>query len=85
MIEMKNDLIESCSSNLVFLRENNFQEDQVDIWPWKLTWTFENAHMSAHYYFYSKAINISFKYVDFYAKMLLLYGLNSQKLAMNLF
>ena len=43
MIEMKNNLIESCSSNLVFLRENNFQRDLVAISPQKLTSNFENA------------------------------------------
>ena len=37
MIEIKNDLNESCSSNLVFLRENYFQRDSVAISPQKLT------------------------------------------------
>ena len=37
MIQMKNDLIESCSSNLLFIIENQSQEDQVDIVPQKLT------------------------------------------------
>ena len=43
MIEIKNDLNESCSSNLVFLRENHFQRDSVTISPQKLTLIFENA------------------------------------------
>ena len=43
MIEVKNDLNESCSSNLVFLRENHFQRDSVAISPQKLTLNFENA------------------------------------------
>ena len=43
MIEIKNDLNESCSSNLVFLRENHFQKDQVAISPQKLTLNLENA------------------------------------------
>ena len=43
MIEMKNDLIESCPSNLVFLRENHFQRDSVAISSQKLTLNFENA------------------------------------------
>ena len=43
MIEMKNDVIESCSSNLVLLRENHFQRDSVAISPQKLTLNFENA------------------------------------------
>ena len=43
MIETKNDHNESCSSNLVFLRENHFQRDSVTISPQKLTLNFENA------------------------------------------
>ena len=43
MIEIKNYLNESCSSNLVFLRENHFQRDSVAISPQKLTLNFENA------------------------------------------
>ena len=43
MIKMKNDLNESYSSNLVFLRENHFQRDSVAISPQKLTLSFENA------------------------------------------
>ena len=43
MIEIENDLNESCSSNLVFLRENHFQRDSVTISPQKLTLNFENA------------------------------------------
>ena len=39
----KYDLNESCSSNIVFLIENNFQEDYVSILPQKLTLNFENA------------------------------------------
>ena len=43
MIELKNDPNESCSSNLVFLRENQFQRDSVANSPQKLTLNFENA------------------------------------------
>ena len=43
MIEMKNDLIESSSSNLVFLREDHFQRDLVAISPQKLTLNFESV------------------------------------------
>ena len=43
MIETKNDHNESCSSNLVFLRENHFQRDSVTISPQKLTLNFKNA------------------------------------------
>ena len=50
MIEIKNDLNESCSSNLVFLRENHFQRDSVTISPQKLTLNFENAlFLSTHF------------------------------------
>ena len=31
MTKIENDVNESCSSNLVFLRENHFREDEVDI------------------------------------------------------
>ena len=49
MIEIKNDPNESCSSNLVFLRESHFQRDSVAISPQKLTLNFENAlFLSAH-------------------------------------
>ena len=43
MIKIKNDINESCSSNLVFLRENHFQRDSVAVSPQKLTLNFENA------------------------------------------
>ena len=43
MHEIKNDPNESYSSNLLFLRENHFQEDSVNIWPQKLTLNLENA------------------------------------------
>ena len=46
----KNDPSESCSSNLVFLRENHFQRDSVTISPQKLTLNFENAlFLSTHF------------------------------------
>ena len=43
MIKIENGLNKSCSSNLVFLRENRFQRDSVTISPQKLTLNFENA------------------------------------------
>ena len=50
MIKIKNGLNESCSSNLVFLRENHFQRDSVTISPQKLTLNFENAQfLSTHF------------------------------------
>ena len=50
MIKMKNDLNESCSSKLVFERENHFQRDSVTISPQKLTLKFENAlFLSTHF------------------------------------
>ena len=39
MIEKKNDLDKSSSSNLVFLRENHFQRDSVAISPQNWLWT----------------------------------------------
>ena len=50
MIEIKNDHDESCSSNLVFLRENHFQRDSVTISSQNLTLNFENAPiLSTHF------------------------------------
>ena len=50
MIEIKNDPNESCSYNLVFLRENHFQRDLVAISPQKLTLNSENAlFLSTHF------------------------------------
>ena len=50
MIKIKNDINESCSSNLVFLRENHFQRDSVAVSPQKLTLNFENAlFLSTHF------------------------------------
>ena len=43
MIKIENGLNKSCSSNLVFLRENHLQKDQVAISPQKMTSNFENA------------------------------------------
>ena len=48
-MEIENGLNKSCSSNLVMLRENHFQRDQVAISPFKLTLNFENSlFLSAH-------------------------------------
>ena len=43
MIRIENGLNKSCSSNLVFLRENHLQKDQVAISPQKMNLNFENA------------------------------------------
>ena len=43
MSKIKDECNKSCSSNLLFLRENNFQKDYVNIWLQKLTLNFENA------------------------------------------
>ena len=49
MIKIENGLNKSCSSNLVFLRENHLQKDQVAISPQKMTLNFEIAlFLSAH-------------------------------------
>ena len=50
MIERKNDLNESCSSDLVFLRENHFQRDLVAILPQKLTLNAKNALLLSTYF-----------------------------------
>ena len=50
MSKSRSDFNESCSSNLVFLRENHFQRDSVAISPQKLTLNFENAlFLSTHF------------------------------------
>ena len=49
MTKIENIVSESCSSNLVFLRKNHLQKDQVAISPQKMTLNFENAlFLSAH-------------------------------------
>ena len=61
---------ENFSSNLVFLRENRFREDQVNIWPLELILNFKNTlFLWARYYFYLQDIKISFEDVDFFAKL----------------
>ena len=63
MTKIKNVVNKSCSSNLVFLRENHFLKDYVDIWPQKLTLNFENAPFwSARHYSNVQDINVSFEY-----------------------
>ena len=43
MTRIKTVVNKSCSSSLVFIRENNFQEDLVEIWPQKVTMHSKNA------------------------------------------
>ena len=43
MNEIKNDFIESRSSNLLFLRENFFQDDLVNVLHQNITLNFENT------------------------------------------
>ena len=73
MIQMKNIASESCSPNLIFIKENNFWEDSVDFWPQKLTLKTENAQfLLARHYFCAQNIKISFEYADLYAKISLI-------------
>ena len=39
----KSEVNESCSSNLIFLRENHFQKDLISFRPLKLTLNFQNS------------------------------------------
>ena len=72
MSKIKNFVNKSCSANLVFLKINHFQEDYVVFSPPKLTLNIENAlFLSARHSFYLQDIKVSFEYVDFYAKILL--------------
>ena len=43
MIRIKSAFTESCSSNSIFLRENQIQKDQITFSPLKLTSNFQNA------------------------------------------
>ena len=50
MIEMENDLNESCSSNLAFLREYHFQKEHIAILPQKLNFESLLAHLKINKY-----------------------------------
>ena len=72
MTKIENDINEIYSPNLLFLNENRFEDNQVHFWPLKLTLKTDNAQLlSARHYFYVHDIKISFKYVNFYKKPLL--------------
>ena len=72
MTKVENDVDKSCSHNLLFLKENRFQEDLVDFWPLKLTLKTENAlFLSARHYLYLQDIILFFDYDNFYTQMLL--------------
>ena len=47
MIEIENVANESCSPNLIFLKENHFQNDSVDFRLCKLTLKTENVQFFA--------------------------------------
>ena len=65
---------ESCSFKLLFLIENYFQSKKVEFWTSKLTLNFENAlFLSACHSFMVQDSKVSFEYVDFYAKMSLIF------------
>ena len=73
MIEIENVANESCSPNLIFIKENHFQEDWVDFRCWKLTLKTENAQfLPACQYFCLQNIKISFDQTDFYTKISLI-------------
>ena len=57
------------SSDLIFLRENRFQEDLVNFWLQKLTLKTKNTQfLPACYYVCLQDIKISFWHVDFMQK-----------------
>ena len=65
---------ESCSIKLLFLTENYFQSKKVEFWTSKLTLNFENALiLSASHSFMVQDSTVSFEYVDFYAKISLIF------------
>ena len=49
MTETKNDINDSCSSNLVFFIENHFQEDHLEISRQKLTPKFDALFLLAYF------------------------------------
>ena len=50
MTKIENDVHESWSSNLIFLRENHFQRNPISFRPLKLTLNFQNAlFLLAHF------------------------------------
>ena len=60
--------------NPLFLIENYFQSKKVEFWTSKLTLNFENAlFLSACHSFMVQDSKVSFEYVDFYAKMSLIF------------
>ena len=64
---------ESCSFKLLFLIENYFQSKKVELWASKLTLNFENAlFLSTCHSFMVQDSKVSFEYVDFYTKMLVI-------------
>ena len=71
---MKIVINESCSFKLLFLIENLFQSKKVEFWTSKLTLNFKNVlFLSACHSFMLQDSTISFEYVDFYAKMSLIF------------
>ena len=69
---IKNVINESCLLKLVFSMENHFQSKKVEFWTSKLTLNFENAlFLSVGHSFMVQDSKVSFEYVDFYAKILL--------------
>ena len=50
MAKIENAVNDSCSANLVFLKENRFWEDYVDFWPQNLTPKFGNALFLSAYF-----------------------------------
>ena len=43
MVDIENNVTESCSPNLIFKQENYFQEYSMNIWVRKFTPNFENG------------------------------------------
>ena len=50
MNKIKSVVTESCSSDLIFLTENHFQNDYITFWPLKLTPNFKNALFLSAYF-----------------------------------
>ena len=50
IIRIKNAFTESCSSNLIFWRENCFHKNQIGVWPPKMILKFTNAQILLLYF-----------------------------------
>ena len=74
MTRFKNTFSKICSSSLVFFIKKIFYEDRNEFRLWKLTKKSEIApFLTAGLQFLVQDIKVSLEYVDFYAKMFVIF------------